>query len=351
VSGYYAGYFPEMYPHDKIDFSALTHLLIARASVGIDGSLTQAIDIDGARGMARLRDLGDRAHAAGKKSLVMLGGEGEGGAFRGAASASARPTFVANILAFLDATHQDGVDLDWEESIDYADFLALAQDLRAERPGIVLTVPVFPVNVNFGLSPDVRAFVAAVHPYADQVNVMTYGIGMAGPWGGWVTWHTGALLGEGPDHPTSVSSTLAAYHAAGVPKAKLGMGIGFFGIDYRPPNTAPYQVPGDNFGGHDVEYRYSRIAQYLEGHEANRVWDDNARMHYLSFPGGYSPGAGYSLAGFLSYEDERSIAEKGAWLKTSGYGGAILWTLNYACLNPSTGDNPLLDATKQAFLP
>lgn len=350
VSAYYAGYFPDMLPHGRIDFSALTHLMIVRASVRPSGAIVQAIDADPSRGMSRLMDLGDRAHAAHRKSVLMLGGEGEGAAFASAASTANRAAFIRNILAFLDATHQDGVDLDWEESINYDDFLALARTLRAARPEMVITVPVFPVNTNFGLDAPVAQFVAAVHPYVDQINAMTYGIGMAGPWGGWVTWHTGALAGEGPNHPTSVSSTLAAYHAAGVPKGKLGMGIGFFGLDWRPPTTGPLQPPGPDFGSHDVEYRYNRVAQYLAGRPGARRWDDSAKMSYLDLgPAGYSPGPGYSTAGFLSYEDEFSIAAKGAWLRANGYGGTILWTINYDAV-PASGPGPLMSAVKAAFL-
>lgn len=350
VSAYYAGWFPEMYPEARIDFSAMTHLMVGRATMNAQGTVTQALDVNAANGVSRATALADRAHAAGKKAVLMLGGVGDGANFASASSAANRANFVRSILQFIDTTHMDGVDLDWEEAINQNDWLSLCRDLKAQRPGLIVTLPVFPVNVNVGLSAADKAFFAAVHPLVEQINVMSYGIGMAGPWGGWVTWHTGALTGEGADHPTSIASTLAAYAAAGVPKTKLGMGIGFGGHNFGAPNTDPLQPIQGSYGGDDIEWRYSRVLGYLNGHQANLKWDAAAQMSYLSFPGGYNPGAGYSTAGFLSFEDERSIAAKGAFTKANGYGGTILWVLNYGCTDPNTGANPLLAAAKQAFL-
>jgi chitinase len=145
-----------------------------------------------------------------------------------------------------------------------------------------------------------------------------------------------------------MASTLGAYAAAGVPKSKLGMGIGFYGINYGPPNVAPYERPSGAYQADDVEWRYGRLVRYFGAGEYH--WDDEAKMGYRSFPGGFSPGAGFSTAGFLSYEDERSIAAKGEWTKANGYGGAMLWVLNYGCTNAASGDNPLLTATRRAFL-
>lgn len=349
VSAYYAAWFPEMYPHDKIDMSALTHLFVGRGVPHANGTVTQGLDADDQRGMTRARDLSTRAHNAGKKAVLMLGGVGDGAAYAAASAPAVRPTFVANILEFLDSTGMDGVDLDWEEEINHSQWLDLAKDLRAARPGIIIALSVFPVNINTPLSSTQRNFFGAVHPYVDQVNAMTYGIGMAGPWGGWVTWHTGALLGEASNRPTSIASTLAAYAATGIPKKKLGMGIGFFGLNYGPPNTAPYQQPQGAYQADDVEWRYARLFdKYLK--QGTYTWDEAARHGYRSYPGGFNPGSGYSTAGFLTYEDENSIAAKGSWAKAYGYGGTIIWVINYGCTNTSTGANPLLSAVKQAFL-
>ncbi|MDZ4234160.1 MAG: hypothetical protein U1C73_10470, partial [Dietzia sp.] len=53
-------------------------------------------------------------------------------------------------------------------------------------------------------------------------------------------------------------------------------------------------------------------------------------------------------AGFLSYEDERSIAAKGDYTHETGLGGTIVWVLNYGAR--ADGSNPLMDAIKESFL-
>ena len=99
----------------------------------------------------------------------------------------------------------------------------------------------------------------------------------------------------------------------------------------------------------DVEWAYSNLVRggYLS--QGTRTWDPVARMHYRSYPGGFTP-PGRSTAGFLSYEDPDSIAAKAAWVRQTGGGGAILWTINYGCTDAATGANPLLDAARQHFL-
>ncbi|HEX5830373.1 MAG TPA: hypothetical protein VFY16_05280 [Gemmatimonadaceae bacterium] len=50
-----------------------------------------------------------------------------------------------------DSLGYDGIDVDWEpiNAEDRAPLLALLQELRAARPGMLLTIPVGWVNTNF----------------------------------------------------------------------------------------------------------------------------------------------------------------------------------------------------------
>ncbi|WP_246483461.1 hypothetical protein [Paenacidovorax monticola] len=52
---------------------------------------------------------------------------------------------------------------------------------------------------------------------------------------------------------------------------------------------------------------------------------------------------------YLSYEDERSIAEKGKWVREQGLGGTLVWTINYG-YRPQEGTNPSMQALKQSFI-
>jgi hypothetical protein len=72
---------------------------------------------DGQRSVEKY--LVDRAHQAGAKALLMLGGDGSDGAgYLRSTADSLRPTFVDNLVDYLVAHDYDGVDLDWENCLD-----------------------------------------------------------------------------------------------------------------------------------------------------------------------------------------------------------------------------------------
>lgn len=341
VSGYYVGYQRDLYPPAEVDFTSLTHLMVGRIEPRADGSLATHFDIDDVAGPAMARDLAGRAHDAGVVPVLMVGGAGVY-TWADASSDTNRAAFVANLLAVMDDLGFDGLDLDWEPiaTEDQPLLRALAEDLRAASPGIVLTIPLGWVNANF---PDVDAFYADVAPLFDQVNLMTYS--MAGAWGGWQSWHSSALAGETASTPSSVSSSIDAYLAAGVPAAKLGIGIGFYGECWSsvtgPGQDGPVYEAGDN------AMSYTNImASYFDA--TAREYDDAASVPYLSF----STPTGPEGCTFVSYDDPESIAAKGAYVREAHLGGAIIWTINqgYIATNPAGSRNPPLEAARDSIL-
>lgn len=107
------GYFPSWsgdvntLPYDKV-----THINYSFAIPNSDGSLQP---LDG--GTARLQQLVQKAHAAGVKVQIAVGGwnNGDDSAFRNlAANTSARTNFVNNVVNFINQNNLDGVDIDWE---------------------------------------------------------------------------------------------------------------------------------------------------------------------------------------------------------------------------------------------
>jgi chitinase len=75
-------------------------------------------------------------------------------------------------------------------------------------------------------------------------------------------------------------------------------------------------------------------------------WDDGAQVPFLSFGAPRGPQG----CSFISYEDERAILAKGAYVKAKGLGGAIIWTINQGYLAGAAQPNPLLEAFKTGFL-
>ena len=202
------------------------------------------------------------------------------------------------------------------------------------------------VNVNF--RGEVDAWYVQLAGLVDQMNLMTYD--MAGNWGGWQSWHHAALYDEAGNRPSSVSSSIQAYLDVGVPAERLGIGIGFYGSCWRgvaEPRVPLDGRPGVSQGNSDNSMSYANIVSLYMAPGARR-WDAAARVPYLSF----GAPAGPQSCTFVSYEDEESIAAKGAYVREKGLGGTIIWTIGQGHLStaPAGSRDPLLKAVHQAFL-
>lgn len=352
VMGYYVGYNRDLYPVDKVDFSALSHVAVGRITPKNDGGLVTNFDIDDVYGPEWAKEVVTRAHAAGAKAIVMVGGFGEYDSFVSATRPENRARFVQNLVKLATDYGFDGWDLDWEpiETPDQPAFTALAKELRAAAPSKLITAPIYWVNNNFPDEAD--AFYAQVAPLLDQINVMSYGMS-SGYWN-WDTWHSSAIFGETGTTPSSIDSTVRNWLRVGVPAAKLGIGIGFYGSCWRGV-TEPYQVmkASDDtsglprMGNDDNDMSYTNIMT-LYAKPGVKKWHEAAKTPYLSSKTPLGP----QKCNFISYEDEQSIAEKALYVKQNGLGGAIAWTIDQGYLpNAPEGQRaPLMKALKDGFL-
>jgi chitinase len=342
VLGYYVGYQRGLMPASQIEWSTMTHLVVGIVYPRGDGTLDTRFDIGARGGPAMAVDLAGRARAHHVVPLLMIGGAGTHAAF----AAAARTHFAALVRRLITVLRRygfAGLDLDWEPvtTADEPYLLRLATVLRARVPSAVLTVPVGWM-LRAGRVP---RFYGALAARVDRLNVMTYG--MAGAWGGWRTWYSSALTGSGPATPTAVDANVHAYLAAGVPRAKLGVGIGFYGTCWTGGVTGPRQVIGrarvvadDNvMSWAHIRARYVTTSAYR--------YDTIAQAPYLSYRAPHGP----QRCTFVSYENARSIAAKARWAKAHGLGALIVWTVNQGHLpNAAAGHrDPLLATARRAF--
>lgn len=350
VMGYHVGYERDLLPTASIDFDAITHLMVGRLIPNANATLTDHFDIDAVNGPIWAQGVVNATHAANRKAILMIGGAGEIDGWRGAAATPAsRATFVANLLAKVDQYGADGLDLDWEpiDTQDHAPMLALAQALRAQRPALLLTMPVGWINPNLAQPSGEAAFMDAMGDVLDRISAMSYG--MLYEDFGWWSWHSSALAGHKGNTPSSVGASIDYYLGTGVPAARLAVGTGFYGTCYQRV-TAPDQVTQANdIVGSDGSFSYRNIvANYLPGMTAN--YSAVASAPWLSSVAGVGPDG--ARCNYLTYENAASIAAKGQYVRTHALGGTIIWTLaqGYRPALPVNDPNQLLRAVKAAFL-
>src|SRR5262249_28874816 len=298
-----------------------------------------------------------KAHAAGVKALAMIGGTGDGPGWALSTTSSVRATFINNILDKCVAKDYDGVDIDWEDSLSTTtqqgqliSFLGELRAAAAARPRyqapnapFLITFPGYWVNVNTDLP--VPSWKVTVASKVDQYNLMTYGTKT--DCCGWDTWLWAALDGEAPTHPTSIVASIQAYVDAGVPRSKLGMGLGLYGSGYGPPVTGLRQTISGAWGHDDNVNTWADF--YLKGmfSGAAHHFDAEGQAGYYT----YTPARSYrgNTVSLLTTEDGQSIAAKGAWARAGNCAGTIVWTINYGYVS-TLGRNPPMEAVKQAFL-
>jgi chitinase len=342
VTGYYSAWDPSLYPVGEIEWAGLSDIAVAFYLPTTAGQ----IDMSASGGQAVGTALVTAAHRAGKKAIASFGGSNSQSAWQGATSATNRASFVSNVKNLVATYGFDGVDLDWEpfDAGDHAALSSLAQDLRAALPNALLTMPVGCENNN---SPDDLSFYKALASSIDRINLMSYGL--SGAWQGWKSWHSSPLHWNGDTStPVGIDSSVDDYLKAGVAAGKLGIGSGFFGECYTAPVLGPDQALGGAMvAASDGVMSYANI---LSGYYslAARKWDPGAMVPYLSFAAPH----GAQRCTYVTYEDEQAIAAKGAYAKSKGLGGIIIWTINegYISSAPAGQRSPLLEAMKTAFL-
>jgi chitinase len=332
------GYYPEWakdntppYTAEQIPYSKLTHIehAFVLLAPGADGNLvipSKMIE----------RDLIPKAHAAGVKVLVSIGGgDGiEGPRFnKMSASETTRQNFVNNVVELLAKDGYDGVDIDWEvpNTENRADCTLLMQELRTALPSpwlISMAVTADPQNYGTGLD------IPALAPLVDFFNVMTYDY--YGTWSG-ATGLGSPLLQDpaDPEQAGSVKTSMDLYeYKYGVPLSQLDIGTPFYGYEWDGIDTnwtacASCASYSWNYG----TYIKQRIGQ--QGWATN--YDSAARAPYLT---------NTSIPGFITYDGVGSTKRKVEYVKNRGFGGVFMWELS-ADYDGHSQD--LLDAMYEAW--
>jgi chitinase len=298
------------------------------------------------------------------KVMVSVGGWNWSNQFSNvAASKDARAAFIASSVALMRRYGLDGVDIDWEypggagvpctvgqvcgRPGDKQNFVTLARELRrafdragkADRKHYGITIAAGG-NANY-VDGDVagRAWIAQLAASLDWINIMAYDYHM--PWEQRSGHHAGLLAD--PADPVAASGFYGAasvqrYLRAGVPAAKLVLGVPFYGYGWKacapgPDGDGQYRPcggPANGGNGGGASYGFGHMLKQglltlgADGASAGaqgytRYWNGAARAPYL-----------YNAAQqvWISYEDPASLKEKAGYIKAQGLRGAMFWELS-----------------------
>ena len=259
------GYLPDYRLSElpSINFGNVTHVCYFSLDADTSGNL-----VAGSSFTAGLAQVVAKVHGAGKKVSVCVGGWLTDGYFSPLAkSPTARANFISQLVAFCRNNGFDGVDLDWEPvaTADVPAYSTLIKELKtALTPyGLLLSVA-----VNFKRY-DIDASAAAS---LDWVSVMAYDMNYAHP-----------------DHSTYADAVAAMtfWTQSGIDKAKLLMGVPFYGLDEGWVNALTY-------------------ADILDL---------------------YNPGPDVNTIGGFGFNGITVVKAKTAYALSTGFGGMMIWEL------------------------
>ena len=345
-----------------LDAHLCTHVIFAFGWIK-NGKLTsfEASDVasTGKPGLYQ-RVVGLKARNPKLKVLLAIGGWSFGTSkFKKMAETRfSRQTFIFSAIPFLRKHNFDGLDMDWEypKRSDRDNFVAVLKELReafeyeAEETGnprllLSAAVPVGPDNVRGGYD------VPAVSKWLDFVNLMAYDF--HGKWEK-QTGHNAPLYAPSSDSEwrkqLSVSFAAQMWVKLGAPKEKLVIGMPTYGRSFTLNDRRQYVVNSPAKDGGKAG-QYTREAGFLAYYEicqmllegASYVWDEEMKVPYLV--------QGDQWVGF---DDERSIRNKMDWVKTNGFAGAMVWSVDMDDFNGTICGSgvkyPLIGAIREELL-
>ncbi|KAI1382677.1 family 18 glycosyl hydrolase [Hypoxylon trugodes] len=263
-------------------------------------------------------------------------------------SAGNRKKFIGGLISFMDHYGFDGVDLDWEYpqaddrggiTADKANYVSLVKELRSafgDRYGISLTLPTsYWYLQHFDLG--------SIHANVDWFNFMTYDL--HGVWdaqskalGPHIAPHTNV---------TEIDMGLDLLWRAGVPPAKVVLGLGWYGRSFtlsdpscNTPNGVCEFSGGANAGPcSDASgiLTLQEIKDVISTNKLNPVWDKTAEVKWITWDSNQ----------WVSYDDDDTFDQKRKFANSRCLGGTMIWAMDQVDQNSDNGLAPAPGITTQ----
>lgn len=345
------GLIPFMEP---ADWKMLTHAVHNSMTVEPDGSLNPAPNhITPENRAAAIRE----AHQQGVP--LLLGISGWITTYQAAVdNPDARKKLVQGVVAIMQEGY-DGVDVDLEPLTEWGKekegnpgYVAFINELHAAIQPYKPPLAPRPLLMVAIMGRDCVA-VKGLEDKFDQINLMLYD--MAGTWED-MTWHDSALY-SGKDVYAGTSKSVASVdrevkscQGVGLSRSKLGLGVNletrlWIGGVSEPRQTWS-EKPRHYMTSPGVpKESYAILLQKYYQPEYYH-WDESARVPYLKID---KPDDAEDM--FVSFNDERSVAEKVQYMQGMGLGGLMLWSmqLDYRPDQPEGQRRPIMQAIREAL--
>ena len=262
------------------------------------------------------------------KIVVSIGGWGADGFSQMARTAEGRATFIQSVMDFVDKYKLDGVDLDWEYPVsggeivhhesDKANFTLLMKELREaldqrtayDGGKMILSFAAAASSSYWRRSVDV----AAVMPYVDYVNLMTYDY--SGSWTDTTGHHTNhsAFKWDGKYEYQCGMQAVEAAIKAGVPASKIVYGAAGYGKLFMAVSSKENNGLGQKYKGGCTDIRLNDIVDLIGAGKYVRYWDDDAKAPYL-----------FDGKNLIVYDDAESVLYKAKYVTSKGLAGIMYW--------------------------
>lgn len=183
--------------------------------------------------------------------------------------------------------------------------------------------------------------------YLDYINVMTYDF--HGQWEDLVG-HNSPLFPL--NSANSVQKRMTVDFAAkewarrGAPLEKLIIGMPVYGRSFTLADPSKFDIGAEALGGgkagrytgEEGFLSYYEICDFLHEENTTLVWDNEQQVPFA-----------YRGNQWVGFDDERSLRTKISWLKTEGFGGVMVWSVDLDDFRGycGTGKYPLIKAMKK----
>ena len=323
-------------PRD-IHFSMYTHICHAFLVADGDGKVRPSRTVPS-------RELTSKAHEAGVKVLVSLGGWGWDKQFASIVSQpEAEDRYAKSVMTIVTENDYDGIDLDWEypdNDKEIVGFERLTRRFRKELDAIGARKG-RPMVVTMAVSSNPGTLKWLGKEFLletmDWINVMTYDF--TGDWTNFAGHHSPLFASSKQPGRSPRSTELTMKYLVeerGMPADRLAVGIPLYGRGFGV--AKPYDSTKGAKKTGIPRGDYKNLHSLVNQQGWTRKWDDETKNPWL---------VSHDREVVVGYDDSESVALKTKWAMKNGFRGVFFWQL--AADRLPDGTNPLQEAVRKTL--